>query len=257
MSKRGGGTCLNAHVRAFTLAEVLITLAIIGIVAALTLPNLIANHQKKVLAVQAKKAYSIMTQAFSTAVYKYGEPENWEASFSNPYNTYFDDFIYPELKGFRCQDNASLKKRSYDYVSKLSEYGVRNGGYIASSGRNCFMTADNQLIVPSVRQRGSGTHSSTSYTYSTEEFLIDVNGFEKPNRYGKDIFAFFIVTIANNFHVLSVGGYAGQIMAAEKPGIYPAGYQGYTGSNCKTEIDWTCPYKLMQDGWEFKDDYPW
>ncbi len=33
---------------AFTLAEVLITLAIIGIVAALTIPTLISNYQKKI-----------------------------------------------------------------------------------------------------------------------------------------------------------------------------------------------------------------
>ncbi len=39
----------------FTLAEVLITLGIIGVIAALTLPNLIANYQKKVWATQLKK----------------------------------------------------------------------------------------------------------------------------------------------------------------------------------------------------------
>lgn len=41
--------------KAFTLSEILITLGIIGIVAALTMPAVLANHQKKVLAVQTKK----------------------------------------------------------------------------------------------------------------------------------------------------------------------------------------------------------
>lgn len=47
---------------AFTLAEVLITLGIIGVVAALTLPNLIANYQKMVLKNQFKKTYSLLSQ---------------------------------------------------------------------------------------------------------------------------------------------------------------------------------------------------
>ena len=46
----------------FTLAEVLITLGIIGVVAALTMPSLIANYQKMVLKNQFKKAYSTVFQ---------------------------------------------------------------------------------------------------------------------------------------------------------------------------------------------------
>ena len=48
---------------AFTLAEVLITLGIIGIVAALTLPNLIANYKNKIIAKQLQKTYSTLSQA--------------------------------------------------------------------------------------------------------------------------------------------------------------------------------------------------
>ena len=48
---------------AFTLAEVLITLGIIGVVAAITLPTLIANYKNKVLLNQAKNSYSIISNA--------------------------------------------------------------------------------------------------------------------------------------------------------------------------------------------------
>ena len=50
---------------AFTLAEVLITLGIIGVVAALTLPTLIQNHQKQVYVTQLKKAYSTLNNAIN------------------------------------------------------------------------------------------------------------------------------------------------------------------------------------------------
>ncbi|MBO6087124.1 type II secretion system protein, partial [bacterium] len=49
---------------AFTLAEVLITLGVIGVVAAMTLPTLIHNYQKTVYVNQLKKSYSILEQAF-------------------------------------------------------------------------------------------------------------------------------------------------------------------------------------------------
>ena len=45
--------------KAFTLAEVLITLGIIGIVAAMTLPVVIGNYQKKVTAAKVKKFWNL------------------------------------------------------------------------------------------------------------------------------------------------------------------------------------------------------
>ena len=50
--------------KAFTLAEVLITLGIIGVVAAITMPMLIANYQKTVIVNQLKKSYSMWNQVF-------------------------------------------------------------------------------------------------------------------------------------------------------------------------------------------------
>ena len=48
---------------AFTLAEVLITLGIIGIVAAMTLPTLIQSNKNKEVEAKLKKIYSVMNQA--------------------------------------------------------------------------------------------------------------------------------------------------------------------------------------------------
>lgn len=61
----------------FTLAEVLITLGIIGIVAAMTLPVLIANHREKQKVTQLKKVYSVLQQAFLLAQSKHGESKYW------------------------------------------------------------------------------------------------------------------------------------------------------------------------------------
>ena len=53
--------------KAFTLAEVLITLGVIGVVAAMTLPSLIQKHNEKVIVTQLKKVYSTFSQAYKMA----------------------------------------------------------------------------------------------------------------------------------------------------------------------------------------------
>ena len=62
---------------AFTLAEVLITLGIIGVVAAMTLPTLVANYKEKQRVTQLKKSYSVLQQAYLRAVEKHGDAQYW------------------------------------------------------------------------------------------------------------------------------------------------------------------------------------
>ena len=63
---------------AFTLAEVLITLGIIGVVAAITMPTLIQNHRKQETVTKLKKIYSMVNQAIKLSEVEYGEHENWD-----------------------------------------------------------------------------------------------------------------------------------------------------------------------------------
>ncbi len=92
-ASRGGGSathvahCNNLRKVAFTLAEVLITLGIIGVVAAITLPSVVANYQKQAGIVGYKKMLSTLNQASSKIVADLGylpECYNWAAGAS-PY----------------------------------------------------------------------------------------------------------------------------------------------------------------------------
>lgn len=62
----------------FTLAEVLITLGIIGVVAALTLPNLLVNYRKTVTVNKVKKFYSMMSQATNASMAENGPMGSWD-----------------------------------------------------------------------------------------------------------------------------------------------------------------------------------
>ena len=63
--------------RAFTLAEVLITLGVIGVVAALTMPTLIANYQKKAQYTQFMKAYNTLQTAIDLSTADNGDISSW------------------------------------------------------------------------------------------------------------------------------------------------------------------------------------
>ena len=62
---------------AFTLAEVLITLGVIGVVAAMTLPILVQTYRNHVVETRLKKFYSIINQAIQRAEVDYGDRKDW------------------------------------------------------------------------------------------------------------------------------------------------------------------------------------
>ena len=247
---RGGGT-LKAP--AFTLAEVLVTLGIIGIVAALTMPNLIANHQKKVLAVQAKTAYSLLAKAFVSAIEHKGESEYWTQGATS--RTIFEQFLFPELKGTSSRGNRIVYENCMDYLKNNNFFSE----YFEMSARagSCFILTNGMLIFPS--------NASEEDRYSVSSVLVDVNGLKKPNKEGKDVFRFMIVSRTSR---RGWGGsysygfaYGGQMRPAPTIGIYPDGYgmsEFCNSPDPRYGISMSkCIAKLMEDGWEFKDDYPW
>lgn len=62
---------------AFTLAELLVVLAIIGVVSALTLPNLSQNTGRKETVAQVMKARTTLDEAYNRAISTYGQPALW------------------------------------------------------------------------------------------------------------------------------------------------------------------------------------
>ncbi len=87
--------------KGFTLAEVLITLGVIGIVAAMTLPSLISNYKKTQVVSKLKSTYSILQNAAKMSEVKYGHPSEWESCRGwnlSCTNFLFERYLKPELK---------------------------------------------------------------------------------------------------------------------------------------------------------------
>ena len=115
---------------AFTLAEVLITLGIIGVVAAMTLPSLIASYQEKVIVVQAKKSYS---------------------GFLNTLNRMKADEDIVDYSGIFSTTETSLQK-----IENIAKY--YNGAKVCTTGaQGCGSSYLVKLASP--RNNGSGSIS--------------------------------------------------------------------------------------------------
>ena len=121
--------------KAFTLAEVLITLGIIGVVAAMTLPALISLYQKKIVETRLEHTYSLISQALKMAEADYGDSQYWMRDSAGPVadndglhnvmDTFFQTYLTPYLKGsdYSTIDGYGLFKYGYN-ISGFSKAQV-------------------------------------------------------------------------------------------------------------------------------------
>ncbi len=106
---------------AFTLAEVLITLGIIGVVAAMTLPTLIQNYRKHEVETKLAKFYSVMNQAIKLSEVENGEMSAWgdiQSGFEQDENGN-NDLSKPRAE-------AWLKKYIFPYLSAVEINKIPN-----------------------------------------------------------------------------------------------------------------------------------
>jgi len=140
--------CLSALVPkkiAFTLAEVLITIGIIGVVAAITIPNLITAYQKRQVETKLKKFYSTINQTVRLSMAENGSPEGWFSDFTAGGSGYtyerqvefLNTYILPYMKNHgyeKCMSDSKVPKPGvcvYLFDGGLMWFYVdRNGGDI-------------------------------------------------------------------------------------------------------------------------------
>ena len=245
---------------AFTLAEVLITLGVIGVVAAVTMPTVIKNYQKKQTVTQLKKAYSELSQAMNIAQKDLGMFEDWDlVDFPTPAdrNQYFyDNVLKPNLKIVKyCAPSSNDCWADEIYTLKKTKYNIWAGAC------NSFITASGYSVYYWIHNGGTGGW-----------FFVDLNGKKKPNMLGKDVFVFMLNNKRRAYKGYKLGlTTQGAIIFNSDTNTYTPNSRddiitgNYTteaaaGSCSKTGIrnqGLTCAALIMMDGWDIKDDYPW
>lgn len=201
---------------AFTLAEVLITLGIIGVVAAMTMPSLIMHHKKVETSARLKKFISSINQALLFAENEKGMREDWEIgeinSHESSYN-FLNNYIKPYVK-------------SHD-IEKNSLYGLTGATLTFLDGSQMFIKIG-----------------------SCYDIYYDVNGRKLPNQKGRDIFPFILCK--NKGCKLSTNQVTGFWCSADedrptdKERLY---------NLCKSNLQ-NCTMILEDNQWEIPDDYP-
>lgn len=185
---------LKSKEQAFTLAEVLITLAIIGVIAAISVPSLIQKTNQAELITAWKKTFAVLSQAtdqyaFDTgAIPKFSSPSQYSNAYGN-YLKIIKSCEYPNIAGncwhkkseyFNNDGSAS----SYDYNEARNSTDILSSGALVNFYTESTGTQYTCVSSPNYYQmHGTGT---------CVQLEVDVNGFKGPNTIGKDIFGAYL-----------------------------------------------------------------
>ena len=229
------GNSKNKSKFAFTLAEVLVTLGIIGVVAVLTVPNVISSYQKKVYVAQLQKAYNQISNAVALLMVD-EEVDNLNDTYLYCDRDVEERDVCLERVGFFLKKYFKVAKDCgqedeldcfADKVDPLAGEGFGADGFL--SGTYCvFLNSGATLCL-----RYPHRHPLAVY--------LDINGMKKPNIWGRDAFQFSV-------------NYKGDIAETFDTSEY--GKEYYHPDRCEEK---SAPYsngcfnKIIQDGW--KMDY--
>lgn len=200
---------------AFTLAEVLITLSIIGIVAAMTLPTLTAKYNDKVLLNQIKRSYSITENAIKLYMAT-NECSDTLCMFDTSKTALeINKRLASVLKGAKvCEKNTPKNCEGYG-VKAIRPFNNGYGilGYsnsmfspkiLLSDGSQIKVQQSNECpreLVTNVKDENGNFIVDSDGNFVTKIILdrncavlyLDVNGPKGPNQSGADVFSFIIM----------------------------------------------------------------
>lgn len=180
---------------AFTLAEMLVVMGIIGVISALTIPNLNSSTGEKEKIAKVKKLYQNFNDAAGRANAEYGPIQKWfpttAAISAEDANKKISDRLLEFMKvskdcGLSTIATACFKN---NYKSLDNTDGIISG-YYPSSPRTVVL-ADGTSVM--VREIDPGCHEDNSPNGDCAYIFADIDGTSKgPNIHGKDLFLFLI-----------------------------------------------------------------
>lgn len=248
----------------FTLAEVLITLGIIGVVAAITIPNLIANQQKKAIVSQLMEAQSILNQAVKSYAADTDEEGSSEFDTTLSPQEFAEKYFKPYLKVARVctrmEDGCWKTGNFYGYYD-LAGHKMTNVPY--------SIVLNNGMILGFSKIDGTSLIS----------LFVDVNGQSKRNVLGKDVFSFYPYNSANlcktgteKYKNIKNGIYPGGFNNCGTPHVAYSREELLTATNIlrncnkvgavgyddnRPGLGAGCAAVIFKDGWKISNDYPW
>ncbi len=244
--------------KAFTLAEVLITLAIIGVVAAMTIPTLMKNYQKSLVEKRLVNTYAVIVNMFKLAEVDHGDPSKWGmdkfagiTSQDGIVDHFINTFMMPYLQGASYKDRKTAKDWGYPD-------GIKNpdGSVVLppNATPKAIRLKNGVYIFPAI---ASSTRDDVKYFFAVNLF-IDIDGPAGSNVVGKDVYQ-----MQQLFD--SVGPHLSAEMNWDRH-VYTGVFTYKTPFTRQELFDYcaqgdhmakACGALIKKDGWKIKDDYPW
>lgn len=162
---------------------------IIGVVASMTIPSLKKNTQQRENAVRAQKVYAAVANATDLLMQEYGPIKYWKL---NDMSILMDEMYIKKLNVIKnCKNNGGC------YEPEYKTYFLN--GNITNDFQNntswyTFITADGAIWAYNKANPSCTNNEGTYIKNSCGYFEVDVNGVQKPNTMGIDIFGFQIGT---------------------------------------------------------------
>lgn len=233
----------SAHNKSFTLAEMLITLSIIGIIAALTIPSFVSNHKKLYTTKRLEQIYSKLQNATELAITNTGlEPEDW---------------LTEDKKALSDTDRKQFIYETYikPYLKTVNYNRTTGSFYDESGAKYTFDYGSNsqRFWIPANTNRGS-----------IANLKVDIDGDKGKNQSGYDIFYFTYKPKYIKYFSYTDG----PVIILQGCGVSkPAGdnletYKNYAYSNlgtcpgCHQNNKGCCGDIIMREGWQIKERYP-
>ena len=194
----------------FTLAEVLITLGIVGVVASMTLPTLNNNVQKQTYEAGAKKAYNIISNAVGMYMVDQGVDDLTETPLYNNQeglrafvNKYFRVSIDCGNRYYNSNGASCFAKEFYSMdrskSANLSAYQCMQVVTVADGMSMCFDSGTIEDSAAGEDTNGDGVVDENDTVHSAFEddgtpliVEVDINGPNGPNVTGRDIFSYVV-----------------------------------------------------------------
>lgn len=231
---------------AFTLAEVLITLGVIGVVAAMTIPTLISKIQKQQIESQIRENYSSIAQVMKMAENDDIGPVNIDLSNGSLAinKKWFETYIVPYMKVEQVCYSTGGCWHKYGVVKTLNgvapiwetKVGISDSliggiGYALAfrTAKGSYFDTDTSSITQTSDIFGVDS------TDNSIQFYFDVNGDRKPNIIGKDIYI---------------------LVYDSDRGLIPAGFdrtKEEVKENCESGNGYWCLWYVKDNGWKIPD----
>ncbi|MDD3013756.1 MAG: hypothetical protein PHC34_08655, partial [Candidatus Gastranaerophilales bacterium] len=166
------------------LAEVLITLLIVGVISSIVIPALLQDTQQAEFKTAWKKTYADLSQATTRVMMGNGGTISGLCGSTDNNDCFRNKYLEYLTYSSTCSNAAMAGNcwpANYYYLNGNSASGIAGSGVAATLNNGSLIIFNHEYDI-------CGASGSTFCGF----FLVDVNGFKKPNTFGKDLYGIYL-----------------------------------------------------------------